>query len=127
MKIQVRETGGKGRGVFALVPFAPGDPIEEAPVIAYPAAQKELIGRTALADYPFDWSDGGEAIVLGFGSIYNHSYRPNARYRKNFDRLTIDFIALRAIAANEEITVNYNGVPEDRSPLWFSPQAEPAE
>lgn len=127
MKIHVRDTGRKGRGVFALVSFAVGDHIEEAPVIAYPAAHKELVGRTALADYPYDWSDEGEAIVLGFGSIYNHSYRPNARYRKNFDRLTIDYIALRAIAAGEEITVNYNGVPDDRSPLWFATQPEPAE
>jgi hypothetical protein len=126
MNIQVRETTNKGRGVFALVAFAARQHIEEAPVLAYPAGQRELIYSTVLSDYPYDWTDGGEAIAMGFGSFYNHSYKPNAWYRKNFERRTIDFIALRPIAAGEEITINYNGLPNDLSPLWFTTVAESA-
>ena len=120
MTIQVRDTAAKGRGVFALVAFAARQLIEEAPVIAYPAGQRELIYRTVLTDYPYDWADGGEAIAMGFGSFYNHSYRPNAWYRKNFERRTIDFIALRTIAVGEEITINYNGSPGNQAPMEFN-------
>jgi SET domain-containing protein len=124
MTIQVRDAGARGRGVFAVVPFATGQLIEQAPVIPYPEDEKEHVGRTALADYPYDWADGGEAMAMGCGSFYNHSYRPNAFYRKNFDRRTIDFIALRTIAAGEEITINYNGTSDGGAILWFMPEPE---
>ncbi|HWL25392.1 MAG TPA: SET domain-containing protein-lysine N-methyltransferase, partial [Ureibacillus sp.] len=32
---------------------------------------------------------------------------------------SIDFYAMRDIHEGEEILVNYNGDPEDQSPLWF--------
>jgi SET domain-containing protein len=125
MRIVIRETKNKGRGVFALTTFAPDELIEETPAIAIPAAQKELIARTSLADYPYDWADGGEALLMGYGSFYNHSYRPNARYVKNFARQTIDFISIRPIEPGEEITVNYNGTPEDQTALWFKSAESP--
>lgn len=58
------------------------------------------------------------AIALGFGSIYSHSYEPNATYKKRFKNKTIDFIAIKDIKKGGEITVNYNyGNPEDKSAL----------
>ena len=33
--------------------------------------------------------------------------------------MVVQFKALRDIAAGEEITVNYNREPQDRSPVWF--------
>jgi SET domain-containing protein len=35
------------------------------------------------------------------------------------DELVIDYVALRDIAPGDEITINYNGATDDRSPLWF--------
>ena len=64
-------------------------------------------------------SRGRGVFALGYGSIYNHSYSPNARYVKHFDRRTIDFIALWDIAAGEEIPTNYNGVPDSKKMVWF--------
>ena len=119
MTIQLRDAGAKGRGVFALVPFEPGQRIEEAPALVIPAGQREHVNRTDLADYPYDWSDQAEALLMGLGSFYNHSYQPNARYVKNFDRRSIEFFALCAIAPDDEITINYNGRPDDPAPLWF--------
>jgi SET domain-containing protein len=72
-----------------------------------------------LGDLPYNWGDGGEALVMGYGSFYNHSYQPNAGYVRRYDQLTIEYVALRDIAAGEEITVNYNGTPHDRTPVWF--------
>jgi SET domain-containing protein len=45
---------------------------------------------------------------LGYGSLYNHSYRPNARYDDEGGQAKV-FRTLRDIAAGEEITVNYKG------------------
>jgi uncharacterized protein len=58
------------------------------------------------------------AVVLGYGSLYNHSYKPNAYYRDRRNRVK-EFIALRDIAAGEEITINYNGSPHDPSDVGF--------
>ena len=54
-----------------------------------------------------------------FGSVYNHSYQPNARYEPDFDLNIMEFIAIRDIVAGEEITTNYNYDPEDDSPVWW--------
>jgi len=58
------------------------------------------------------------AIALGYGSLYNHSYTPNAHYR-DIGRRSKEFLAVRDIAAGEEITVNYNGDPQDRTAVDF--------
>ena len=60
------------------------------------------------------------AIALGFGSIYNHSYEPNATYKIKPKEKIIEFVAIKNIEKNNEITVNYNfGNPKDKTPLWF--------
>lgn len=60
------------------------------------------------------------AIALGFGSLYNHSYEPNATYEKQLEEGCIDFRALSDIPADTEITVNYNyGNPDDKKRLWI--------
>ena len=61
---------------------------------------------------------GEAALALGYGSLYNHSYRPNARYVDLGDRTKL-FTAIWDIAAGEEITVNYNGEPGDETPVGF--------
>lgn len=119
--LYVRPSDHSGRGVFAGRRFAKGELIEEAPVLVVPAHQRPVLDRTALYDYYYGWGanlDEG-AIALGFGSLYNHSYRPNATYVKDFQARTVRFFALRDIEANEEITLNYNGDPDDQSPVWF--------
>lgn len=119
--VEVRETGSRGRGVFALVPIPAGALIESADMIPIPREEMGAIQDCVLAEYYFRWGkDSREgALALGYGSLYNHSYTPNARYVKHFDRLTIDFIAIRDIAVGEEIRTNYNGEPGDQTRLWF--------
>lgn len=119
--LEVRSTSAKGRGVFACVSFGRGEIIEVTPVIVIPAEQWSHIEPTVLALYIYNFGPQGEhaAIALGFGSLYNHSYSPNAEYVKSWEERLIRFIALRDIAAGEEVTVNYNGSPDDLSPIWF--------
>jgi SET domain-containing protein len=117
--VTVRNIRGKGRGVFARRPIEEGEIIERVPVIVLPAEQ---VGKYPeehdLGSYVFEWGRGTLALALGYGSLYNHSFEPNARF-KFPGRLTILFVALRKIAPGEEITVNYNGKPGDRRPVWF--------
>jgi uncharacterized protein len=116
--IFVKRIKGKGRGVFALQPIERGEVFETVPVILVPA--EHLIGgmhSTTLTRYFFLWNRNHVAISLGYGSLYNHSYSPNATYRHG--NMSISYVALRGIEMNEEITINYNGSPKDKAPVGF--------
>ncbi len=110
-----------GLGVFAAAPLAEGSIIEICPVLLFPKSQLLAVQQTILNDYYFDWGNDGEwyAFALGYGSLYNHSYEPNADYGMDFERQTIEFYALRDIDPGEEILINYNGSPDNREPVWF--------
>ncbi len=120
-----------GRGIFAREDITKGDLIECCPVVLIPEHQVPFIRKTELHNYYFMWGDDEAhhkaGICLGFGSLYNHSYTPNATYKKLIDEKLIEFIAIKDISKDEEITVNYNhGNPNDTSPLWIKsvPKAE---
>jgi SET domain-containing protein len=117
--VEVRWTRKKGRGVFARRNIRKGTVIERAPVIL--VRTKEVFDNSAepmLASYVFEWGKDTVAVVLGYGSLYNHSYQPNAEYYDS-GRLTQVFTALRDIRKGEEITVNYNGWPGGRVRVGF--------
>jgi SET domain-containing protein len=119
--IYIADAGPKGRGVFAGKAFGPGECIERVPVIVIPQVQLQDLEKTTLSYYTFSWGPEGSdaAIAAGFACCYNHSYEPNADYLKLVDLGFIDIVAIRFIRENEEITVNYNGSPNDRTPIWF--------
>jgi SET domain-containing protein len=117
--VRVRRTKAKGWGVYARK-FIPCDvTIEEVPVLLIPAHDLwRPDGTSALADYVYVWDDTRVAIALGYGSLYNHSYTPNARYVDD-DPCLKRYIALRDIERKEEITINYNATPDDRTDVGF--------
>ena len=117
----IKTSGARGRGVFLTEAVSEGTLIERCPVIVVPAEQLEALAATSLAEYWFRWGPLGEdgAIALGFGSLYNHAPEPNAVYVRHFAEGVLEFIALRDIAADEEVLVNYHGGLADRSPVWF--------
>ncbi|MEI6442798.1 MAG: SET domain-containing protein [Nostocales cyanobacterium ELA583] len=115
----LRDTETKGRGIFAQQDFAKGDLIETSAVIVIPKQQVKLITKTVLLNYYFGWHGESGAIGLGFASLFNHSYHPNAVYIKNFAKSVIDIIAYQDIREGQEITINYNGQVDDVSPVWF--------
>lgn len=120
--ISVSKIRNAGRGVFATKDFVPEEVIEKCPVLPIPANERELLQQTEIVNYYFLWGRNRKqaALALGFGSIYNHSLNPNARYRKRISVNRIDFIARREIKSGEEITVNYNGDPADNTPLKYA-------
>jgi len=115
----VRRSGKKGRGVFARKAIRKGTIIEHAPMILLPIGEVfSNAPKTKLANYVFGWGDDTVAVALGYGSLYNHSYQPNAAYRSEGPQTQI-FRAIRDIKAGEEITVNYNGAPSGRRHVGF--------
>jgi SET domain-containing protein len=117
--IEIRRSNKHGRGVFARQFIPRGTVIEKVPVLVFP--EKDLWSGdrvTGLYHYAFEWSRGKVALALGYGSIYNHSYTPNARY-DDIGRHIKVFTAIVDIQPGEEITVNYNGEPDDCSPMEF--------
>ena len=119
--IRVGQTQSKGRGVFASSAIHAGETIEEAPVVIVPAHQITQLDATVLGDYYFLWGENESeaALMLGTCSLCNHSFKPSARFELHPERQTIEFIALNDIASGEEVTINYNGEPDSREPVWF--------
>jgi hypothetical protein len=108
-----------GRGVFSIKDLKEGEIIESCPVIILPKEQIALLDQTVLYDYYFLWGLDHCAIALGFGSLYNHQIGSNADYVMDMDNQTIDIFCVRDIPIGEEITINYNGDPENAEPVWF--------
>jgi SET domain-containing protein len=121
--LEIKLIPGRGRGIFAKREFKNGETIEISPIIILGKNDTSRINPTNLYNYYFSWGDDSKssAIALGYGSLYNHSYSPSAIYEKRFNDGKIVFKAIRDINSGEEITVNYNGQPEDKTPIWFEP------
>lgn len=120
IRIAASSVAGAGRGVFATAPIAAGECIEQCPVIALENPRdRARLRKTGLVNYYFLWGPkrNRAALCLGWGSIYNHSFTPNAQFKKCIDDRRMDFIALRDIAPGEEIFVNYNGDPTKTMPI----------
>lgn len=105
-KIYVKKSLIHGYGVFAGKPFKKGEKIEDCYFILSDCEDDILM------DYIFE-ARGRSAVVLGYGSLYNHSDRPNAAYKLSIKRRIMTIKASRPIKKDEEIFVNYGNE-------WFS-------
>ena len=77
-------------------------------------AQGEALTQGADG-YVFGWGRASTALALGYGSLYNHSYAPNAETLETPAELVIT--AVRPIAQGDEIFINYMGTAQDG--VWF--------
>ncbi|MCB9033724.1 MAG: SET domain-containing protein-lysine N-methyltransferase [Chitinophagales bacterium] len=121
MHLYIKEIKEKGRAVFCDEAIAKGMEIEVCPVIVCPNEDRVHIDKTYLYNYYFNWNDDQKAtaIALGFGSLYNHAYEPNAIYECYFEEQIIKIIANEDIPAHTEITISYNYDIEDKTKVWF--------
>ena len=118
----IKESSLHGRGVFTSTPIPRGKIIELAPLIVLNEQDSDLIKGSSLYTYYFLHGRRAEICVvgLGFASLYNHHYPANAKYTFRLSKNRMEFSAFRDIQAGEEITINYNGTPDDPSPVEFS-------
>jgi uncharacterized protein len=120
--LYIAETERKGRGMFTKKPIKAGTLIESAPVIVMTGEERKLIDQTLLYNYIFEWQPGGAdmcCMALGNIPIYNHSYASNCEYLMDYEKSEMYIQAVRDIEAGEELTINYNGNWDDRTPVWF--------
>jgi len=117
--IEVKNTKSKGRGVFARTLIPEGTVFERVPLLVIPATEiMDPEQSRMLLGYIFEYKKH-VALALGYGSLYNHSYNPNARY-DDAARQIKEFRAIRDIHPGEEITINYNGAEDVMDPVEFS-------
>jgi uncharacterized protein len=102
--IYVALSGIKGYGVFADKNFKKGDHIELSPAILI-AENSDLVSYTCLSNYVFQDDNENTYLGLGFTSLYNHSFHPNASF------WVLDYMiyiaALKNISKGSEIFVHY--------------------
>ena len=117
--LRVGISGAKGRGVFAEKAFEVGEVLEVCPLIILDKERDDPLLDTIIEEYIYAWMSGGSAVALGFGSLYNHSYESNAAYKRIEATNQLIFEAIRPIEEGDEVTINYNGDPDDKTHLIF--------
>jgi uncharacterized protein len=123
--LYIAAAAGKGRGVFTRDRIAAGTVVEVAPVVVMEKADRVHLDKTLLHDYIFEWGPEKDqcCMALGYIPLYNHSYTSNCEYFMDFEEATIFVKTVRDIAAEEELTINYNGDWNDGAKVWFDDQS----
>jgi SET domain-containing protein len=117
----IAPSGKKGRGVFAGKTIEKNTVIEISPVIVLDKKDRNLIEKTKLNNYIFEWGEKRKkaCIALGYVSLYNHSYSSNCEYEMDFESKTIKITTVKKVMIGEELTINYNAEPDNKTPIWF--------
>ena len=112
-----------GLGVFCAHRLDAGDIIEICPVLVLGEGDLVHLDRTGLYDYYWLWGPDRKrpAIALGYGSLYNHSFNPNAMTELITNDNQIVFQAIMEIGPNEEILIDYSAGESEYRNLWFDP------
>lgn len=112
-KIKIAPSKGKGRGVFATEDIAKGEIIEYCPIIFLSDKEVEFFEneKSNILQFYYLWQYEIEkyCIMLGYGSIYNHSRDPNADIDYDLKEIKDYLIveAIKDIKNGEEIVFDY--------------------
>jgi SET domain-containing protein len=111
-----------GKGIFAKNKIKKNTLIEYCPFIEI-SQNDPAFNSPTLIQYLFFFGKNKKkaALALGYGSFYNHSNKPNAKFTIKPKEKIIRFEAIKEIKKGDEITFNYYGKnPKNkRRPLWF--------
>lgn len=115
------------RGMFASRNIKKGETVERCPLILIPyKSAKERLSRHPLGNkidsYYYEWDNKQWCLPLGYAMLYNHSHTPSMQYNFDYRNTLLNYVAIRDIQKDEELTVNYNGDPKDKTPIdeWFT-------
>lgn len=107
-KIVIKESPLHGIGIFSTQPIYSGEIIETCTFLKFPHSKEENLPffENYSFCYPRDEDWQTHALVLGYGSLYNHSVFPNAEWRTEDEKYI--FYAIKDIKEGEEILINYS-------------------
>ena len=103
--IEIRRSDKNGWGIFARRNIKKHSLLEEVPIIVVDS--EKLVDVEECLKYSYGFSDTQNMIGLGFAGLYNHSFEPNADWRKDHINMTMEHFSIRDIVAGEEILINY--------------------
>lgn len=86
--------------------IAKGEIVEICPVMMCGIEVKAIEGIKDLI-FEIDRTKQQYGMVLGYGSLYQHSETPNMEFGYNKSNKQMYFTAIRMIKAGEELTINY--------------------
>ncbi|MBS3148208.1 SET domain-containing protein-lysine N-methyltransferase [Candidatus Woesearchaeota archaeon] len=104
------ELENRGAAVFANKNIGPGELIEVCPALIFPEKEAKRLIKTDLSQYLFNWGKDKAALALGYGSLYNHSCKPNARCTFDKRRKFIIYQSIDHILQDHEIMINYDDI-----------------
>lgn len=124
--LYVGKSKGKGRGIYTRENIRARSIIEISPVIVLSPKDRKTADQTLFHDYIFEWGETKRqaCLALGYVSLYNHAYEANCEYEMEYDKQLITIKTVRAIKKGEELFINYNGVWNGQTELWFDARKE---
>jgi SET domain-containing protein len=120
-RLYLKKAKGKGFGVFCTRAISKEEVIDACPLLVLPPEDRDRLLASRLVDYLFSYNreEGTIALVLGFGSMYNHATHSNAAYALDEGNTMMIFFALEDIPAGREICINYVGERGKDGKEWF--------
>jgi hypothetical protein len=106
---------GMGRGLVSDTDLACNELIAECEVIPLSKVDTDKLEDTILASYKFTYAKGRDCIVLGVGSLFNHSETPNVIYRleRIGKRKVMRFYTNQVVSAYTQLFTNYKADSTD--------------
>lgn len=119
--LEIRSSPKRGRGVFTTKTLRKGEIIEVSPVIVLTEQERKTIEKTLLFHYVFEWGNDKKkaCVALGYVSMYNHNYTANCEYEMDYKKREMTIKTVRDVKKGEELFVNYNADPNDKTKVWF--------
>ena len=96
------------RGIIATQDIKKNTVIERCPVILIEIKYESFLEKTRLSSYYFTWDKKYHCIVLGYGSISNHSKNNNITFLKDKKNKIMIYKTIRDVRKGEELTIDYS-------------------
>ena len=120
VKLYLKNSEGKGRGVFCHESIPKRTLIHVSPVLIMQGDDTELSQQTMLKHYTYTWGKH-QAIALGLGSMFNHCRSNNVGFIRVKEKEIIEYYTLTDVPPDTELCIHYG--PH----VWFDDADEMSE
>lgn len=107
----IKETKEFGRGLYALHTIHRRSIVFRCELLVLGSIDTSTVNESGLKHYTFKYNNAQDCIVLGDGSMFNHSKEPNVAYRLEpiveGGRPVMVFWALKDIQPHEQLFIDY--------------------